>query len=219
MKKSKIFEVYEDRGRFFTKNKVPGQQVYDEILRKDKGEEFREWNPYRSKICSALKKGTQNIFIRNDSIILYLGASTGTTVSHLSDMLTNGFIFAVDLAPRVLRDLYFLAETRTNIAPILADASKPESYIERISAVDIIFQDIAQKNQVEIFLKNINSFLVSNGYAIIAVKARSIDVTAQPKKIFNQVKAQLEESLTIIDTKDLSPFQKDHILYICKKKD
>jgi fibrillarin-like pre-rRNA processing protein len=134
-------------------------------------------------------------------------------------MLTNGFIFAVDLAPRVLRDLYFLAETRTNIAPILADASKPESYIERISAVDIIFQDIAQKNQVEIFLKNINSFLVSNGYAIIAVKARSIDVTAQPKKIFNQVKAQLEESLTIIDTKDLSPFQKDHILYICKKKD
>tara|TARA_Y100000310_G_C20700057_1_gene828923 strand:+ start:2511 stop:3167 length:657 start_codon:yes stop_codon:yes gene_type:complete len=218
MKPSNIFEVYEDRGKIFTKNLAPGIQVYEEKLVKDKSIEYREWIPHKSKLASFLKKGAKNIFMRKDSVILYLGSSTGTTVSHVSDIAHEGFIFALDSAPRVIRDLYFVAESRPNIAPILADANHPETYKERVSAVDIVFQDISQKNQVDIFLKNINTYLIKGGYALLAIKARSIDVTAKPAKIFAQVRTQLESALTIIDAKDLSPFQKDHMLFVCKKR-
>ena len=147
-----------------------------------------------------------------------MGSASGTTVSHVSDIVGNdGLIFAVDLAPRVMRDLIFLCYKRKNIAPVLADANKLDILKERISAVDSIYQDVAQKNQVEIFLKNIGMFLKDSGYALLAVKARSIDVTRQPKQIFREVRERLEKELTIIDYRELEPFQKDHCMFICRK--
>ena len=89
---------------------------------------------------------------------------------------------------------------------------------ERVSATDVIYQDVAQKNQVEIFLKNVNIFLKNGGYGMLALKARSIDVTKNPKQIFREVKEKLEKFLTIIDYRELDPFQKDHCMFICKKK-
>ena len=101
---------------------------------------------------------------------------------------------------------------------MLADANKPDELKQRISAVDVIYQDVAQKNQIEIFLKNIGLFLKNEGYALLAVKARSIDVTKQPKQIFNEVTEKLEKELKIIDYREIEPFQKDHCMFICKKK-
>ncbi len=218
MRPSRIFEVFEDQNKLFTRNLVPGVRVYDELLRTEQGIEYREWSPMRSKLAACIMNGCGNIFFRKDSVVLYLGSSTGTTVSHVSDIASGGFVFAVDIAPRVMRELIFLAEKRPNIAPILADAAHPESFMARLSAVDILYQDIAQKDQVKIFLKNINAFLVPGGYAFLAVKARSIDVTRKPGAIFNEVKAVLEKELVIVDSRDLAPFQKDHKMFICKKK-
>ena len=219
MKASKIFEVYEDnRENLYTVNLTPGRKVYWERLVKDKNQEFRSWDPKRSKLAATILKGSPDVGIRKNNVVLYLGASTGTTVSHISDIVgKGGFIFALDFAPLVVRNLVFVAEQRKNIAPILADANRPEKYADKVSQVDIIYQDIAQKNQLEIFLKNINLFLKKDGFALLAVKARSIDVSRKPRVIFSELRQRLEKEIKIIDSRVLEPYQLDHIMFICKK--
>lgn len=221
--KSKFYEIYEERDRkrnLFTKNLVPGKQVYGERLITENGIEYREWNPFKSKPAAAILKGMNQFGLKPESIVLYLGAASGTTVSHFSDIVgKSGMIFALDFAPRVVRDLVSLCEARPNIAPLLEDAKKPETYKDKIiHPVDFVFQDIAQKNQAEIFLKNVEMFLKKGGYCLLAVKARSVDITKKPGKIFNDVKAMLREKLEIVDYRELDPFEKDHALFVCKKR-
>lgn len=219
---SKIFEVYESMGRkrkLFTKNLDPGNKVYGEYLVDERGVEYREWNPGKSKIGAVILKGAQNIGIRKGSSVLYLGSASGTTVSHVSDMIgKEGIVFAVDLSATVMRDLLFLCERRENIIPILESASHINELAKRVCLVDVLFQDIAQRDQVNIFLNNMDAFVKDGGYGLLAVKARSIDVTARPKSIFAQVKSQLEKRVTIIDFRELDPFQKDHCMFIVKRK-
>ena len=220
--KSNIFEVYESHGKrkqLYTMSLVPQHSVYGERFIEEDGIEYREWDASKSKLASSILKGSPNIGIRKNDVVLYLGSASGTTVSHVSDIVGNGgLVFAVDIAPRVMRDLIFLSYKRKNISPILADSNKTDLLKERVSAVDVLYQDVAQKHQVEIFLKNIDLFLKKSGYALLALKARSIDVTKHPKIIFKEVKERLEKSLTIIDYRELEPFQKDHCMFICKKK-
>ena len=222
IKQSRIFEVFEERrGKrsvLLTKNLTPGKTVYDEMLVREKGIEYREWNPQKSKLAAAILKGTQNTGIRQGSVVLYLGAASGTTASHVSDMVgEKGFVFALDFAPRVVRDLVFVCEERKNMTPLMFDANQPQEYKDKITQVDIVYQDVAQKNQAEIFLKNIDMFLKKGGYALLAVKARSIDVTRNPKQVFNEVREKLEKHINIIDYRLLDPFEKDHCMFICKK--
>jgi len=221
MKSSKIFEVYEDnRKRLFTINLTPRKKVYGERLIKEKGVEYRSWDAKKSKLAATILKGSLNIGIRKNDVVLYLGAASGTTVSHVSDIVgKEGFVFALDFAPRVLRQLVFVAEERKNIAPIFADANRPETYAGKISQADVVYQDVSQKNQLDIFLKNINLFLKKGGYALLAVKARSIDVARKPKAIFNEIKEKLEREIKIIDYRTLEPFEEDHCLFICKNKE
>ncbi len=219
-RKEKIFEIHRDkRIIFLTKNLAPGKVVYGEKVLVEDAEEYRFWEPKSSKLCAALHKGLKNIFLKQGDAVLYLGASTGTTVSHVSDIIGNeGLVFAVEISPTTCRELVFLAEDRVNIAPILADANKPELYLSKISKVDWLYQDIAQKNQTEIFLKNSKLFLKDQGYAILALKARSINFAKEPQKIFEETKQQLQKEFEIIDEIKLEPFQKDHCLFVCRKK-
>ena len=223
IQKARIFEVFQlkqgSRKSLLTKNAYKGNTVYGERVRIEGNDEYREWDAFKSKLCATIHKGSPNIGIRKDDVVLYLGCATGTTVSHVSDIVgKKGLIFAVDIAPKVMRNMIFVAEKRDNIVPILADANNTKELAPRISAVDVLFQDIAQKNQLSIFLKNVDLFLKPGGYALLAVKARSIDVTRKPKKIFNEVKAELEKNLEIIDQRTLEPFQLDHCMFICMQK-
>ena len=218
IKPGKIFEVYQDRNCLYTKNLTPGKTFFVERTVTQDNTEYREWDPRRSKLAAAILKGCTNTFIRKGSIVLYLGAAHGYTPSFISDIIGNdGFIFALDNSSRVVRDLVFLAKERENIAPILADANHPETYIKKIPQVDIIYQDIAQRNQAEIFLKNSELFLKPGGYALIAVKARSIDITQKPKKLFNEVRILLDKKMKVIDFRILDPFERDHCFIIAKK--
>lgn len=222
MKQFKNFiGVYErpkgNRFSLLTKSLVPGKRVYGENLRREKGVEYREWDPNRSKLAAALMKGISQIGIKENDYVLYLGAASGTTPSHISDIIgKNGFIYAIDFAPRVVRDLTFLAEDRKNIAPMLADASKPETYYKNISEVDVIYQDIAQREQAEIFLSNFR-FLKKDGFALLCVKARSVDVAMKPKQVFKEMREKLEKEVKIVDYRELDPFEKDHCIFVCKK--
>ncbi|MBS3100734.1 fibrillarin-like rRNA/tRNA 2'-O-methyltransferase [Candidatus Woesearchaeota archaeon] len=222
IRQSGLFEVYESsekRRQLYTVNLVQGQKAYDEKLVMQDGTEYREWDAFKSKLAATILKGSPNTGLRKNAVALYLGSASGTTVSHVSDIVgSEGLVFAVDIAPRVMRDLIFLCYKRKNIAPILADANKTDLLKERICTVDAVYQDVAQKNQVEIFLKNVDLFLKNGGYALLTVKARSIDVTKNPKQIFKEVKEKLEKTLTIIDYRELQPFQKDHCMFICKKR-
>jgi len=219
--KQKFPRVFEQRkGKrklLYTRNLTPGETVYSErTVIKDKTE-FREWDPHKSKLAAAMIKGLSQLnFVEGDTI-LYLGSSTGTTVSHVSDIVGDeGVVFALDSAPRVMRELVFLARKRNNIVPILADASHPAEYFHKVKLSNFMYQDIAQRQQAEIFLDNIK-LLKNGGFAILCVKARSIDITKKPSVVFTEVRKKLEEHVTIVDKRILSPFQKDHIMFVCKK--
>ena len=219
MRQTKLKGVFSPGKGIYTKNLVKGKKVYGEKLVKDGGDEYREWNPLKSKLGAAIVKGATQIGMMEGKTVLYLGAASGTTVSHVSDIIgKDGFVFALDFAPVVVKDLVFLADDRKNLAPILADANRPSTYADKVFSVDTIFMDIAQKDQVGIFLKNVDMFLKKNGTALLAVKARSIDVTKKPKLIFRDVRNELEKRMIIVDYRELAPFEKDHCLFVCKKK-
>ena len=200
-----------------TENLVRGQSVYKERLVKKKGKEYRLWNPKRSKIGAALQKGMKIPF-GESWLTLYLGVASGTTASHISDIIKRGMIYGVDPAPRVLREFLLLSETRTNLIPIFGNANHPESYRHVVPEVDFIIQDVAQPNQSQIFLKNAELYLKKGGLAFVAVKSRSIDVTLPPKKVFTQFKQEISDMFEIISEKKLEPYQKDHLALLLRKK-
>ena len=199
---------------FATKNRTKGLSLFGEKLLEDG--EYRLWEPEESKLAAAIRNNLKETFIKPDDIILYLGASTGTTTSYISDMLSTGIIFAVDSALRVVRDLALMAEKRDNIAPILCDANNTEELSKRICEVDYIYQDVSQRNQIQIFLKNIEMFLKPKGYAILCLKARSIDFKRQPTDIFKEAEEELNKSLTIVQKISLEPYQKGHMMFVCQ---
>ncbi len=205
--------IFEQNGKLFT----PGEALFSEETAKIEGTRYREWQVTRSKLAAAIAKGLK-IEISRESTILYLGAAHGYTPSFISQICDKGKIFAVEFAPRVARELVILSEKIKNILPIVADANQPASYYHLAGAADIVYQDIAQRNQVEILVKNCNMFLKREGIAMIAIKARSIDVAEKPAKIFADVKRQLEENFRIIDYRNLEPMQKDHAFFVCRKR-
>ncbi|MFA6888724.1 MAG: fibrillarin-like rRNA/tRNA 2'-O-methyltransferase [Candidatus Woesearchaeota archaeon] len=211
--------IYKEQSKkgtsFWTKNLLPGQSVYDEKLIMDG--KYRQWSVQKSKLGAALAKGLKLLPVKKGDVVLYVGASTGTTVSHVSDIVGyEGMVFAVELSFFMLRRLVFLAEKRKNIAPILADANHPETYMPLVCEADFVFQDIAQKNQVAIFLKNLK-FLKPGKKAILSVKAKTIDVCADPRTVYEKVKMQLEKEVKVIWSVRLDPFEKDHAIFVVEK--
>ena len=171
---------------------------------------YREWIPYRSKLAAVFLKNYTVNFKPNWKI-LYLGAASGTTVSHLADIVDNGIIYAVEYSAKPFSKFLELAKERKNIIPILEDASKPWRYSGIVERVDFVYQDIAQKNQIEIFKLNSRIFLKKGGEGMIMVKARSIDSTVEPSKVFDRVVKELSEDFKILKYDSLEPFHKDHI--------
>ncbi|MDD2678968.1 MAG: fibrillarin-like rRNA/tRNA 2'-O-methyltransferase [Candidatus Nanoarchaeia archaeon] len=214
MKKTNYNNVFREGNDYYTKSLIkPAKSVYGEKIIG----EYREWVGKRSKLGAALHKNLRTFAFKKESTVLYLGASSGTTCSHLSDIVVNGMIFGVDLAPRIFYKFIELSKERKNLFPILADANRMEEY-EFIPKCDVIFQDIAQKDQVRIFINNCEKFLKNDGIAYLSVKSRSIDVTKKPMHIFEAVKNKLKEKFIIIEERGLQPYEKDHELFVVKKK-
>ena len=198
-----------------TLNLVKSIDVYGEKLVKYDGEEYRVWDPFRSKLAGALRNGLTDLPVMNKSKVLYIGASTGTTVSHISDIIgINGLIFAVESSSRVARELLEnLASKRENVVPILEDARKPRSYFSVFGTVDVLYCDIAQPDQTEIAIANCFVYLKPNGALLLVVKTRSINVLLNPKTVITQEAKKLENSkFRIKQIIDLEPFDKDHAL-------
>lgn len=219
MRPLKLAGCFEDRDFLWTKNRVPGTKVYGEKLRLRGGVEYRHWNPYRSKMGALAKRDPGAPWIDPQADVLYLGASSGTTVSHLSDILTgDATLYAVEFSARSVRDLLWNIEPRDNVVPILDDAGQPARYAPYIDRpVGALVQDVAQRHQVDIFLRNI-PFLAPGGQGFLFVKARSIDVARPLNEIYNDVAERLRGAgLKIVRAIDLEPFEKDHRAFIVQK--
>ena len=179
-KHPKFFNVFmsgpKEKSRLYTRNKDRGNRVYGEKLIIYKENEYREWDPFRSKLAALILENPINNFITDDLNCLYLGASSGTTISHLSDIVTDGIIYGVEFAERSIRQLIQNTSRRKNIIPIFADVRYPDKYAKSIfSKIDLIYQDVSQPNQAEIALNNSNYYLSDKGLLVLAVKSQSID--------------------------------------------
>ena len=204
---------------YCTKNMTPGKKVYDEKIIRRSGGEFRVWDPTKSKLGAAIYKGLRNVPIFNGMKILYLGISTGTTASHISDMIgADGLIYGVEFSSRSVRDLVPLSKKRKNIIPLLGDARTPEKWTHLIEKVDLIYEDVAQPDQSDILIRNAKIFLKKGGSVMIAIKARSINVATNPMEIFANERKKLETYFTISDAINLNPLEKDHIFFVAKVK-
>ncbi|MEM4267036.1 MAG: fibrillarin-like rRNA/tRNA 2'-O-methyltransferase, partial [Candidatus Nanoarchaeia archaeon] len=163
-----------------------------------------------SKLIAAQKNGLR-IPIKKRDVILYLGASHGVTARIISKMVgPHGFVFCLDISPKPMMHLVKVCEAEENMAPLLFDANRPELYKKHVPKVDVIYQDVAQKNQVEILKKNVDIFLKDYGYAILVLKTKSVDVVADKEKILKLVLAELKKFLDVVDYVDLSPYHKEH---------
>src|SRR5574337_503714 len=178
----------EGEKRLATINLVPGNQVYREKLVKIGDEEFRAWDPYRSKLGAAIMNGLEFLPIVRKSKVLYLGVSTGTTASHVSDIVgPNGIVFAVEHSSRVARDfLERVASFRSNIVPILQDARSPKEYFKK------------------------------GGYIMLVVKTRSIDVTREPSQVIRSEAKKLSANFEIVQEINLEPYEGDHGMIVAK---
>lgn len=202
--------VYRIKGRLTTLNSSPGFRVYDEKLVKKGGDEYRVWDPQRSKLAAAILNGLKEFPFRQRSNVLYLGASSGTTASHLADICSDGLIYCVEFSRRMMRELLHVSSQKGNMIPILADAKKPTQYMHLVGSVDIIYQDVAQAKQAEILLRNTEAF--SPRYGMLAIKSRSINAVRSPKQVFREETEKLKERFEILQRIDLRPYDKDHLL-------
>lgn len=219
MQVNKIGEnVYQVDNNIATVNLRPGFQVYQEKLLEYEDMELRLWNPRRSKLAASIIKGLHTFPFKKDSKVLYLGASAGTTPSHISDICTEGRIYSVEFSPTMMRDFIDVSSKRENLLPILGDATRPSNYQHLVEKVDVIYSDVAQSTQTKLFLDNFRIFSKEDTVGILMIKARSIDVTMKPNDIFKQEKKHLKEGgLKVVEEIKLDPYEKDHIAFVCEK--
>lgn len=205
--------VFRDGTKLYTVNAVPGTPVYGEQLIEVDGTEYRYWDPQRSKLAAAILLGGRMFHIDRGTRVLYLGAASGTTASHVSDIVVDGIVHCVEVSERSFRDLVYLCEARKNMIPHLADANRPENYSHEIEGVELVYQDVAQRNQVEIFVRNMAAFEAEHG--ILMLKSRSVNVNKEPGAVYEQVELELVgRGFRVADSIRLDRYSKDHACFV-----
>ena len=188
-----------------------GEPVYGEPT--DDG--WRLWDARRSKLGAMLEHG-MDVGLDGGDGVLYLGAASGTTVSHVADFA--GPTYAVEFAARPARDLLDVARDRDRLFPLLKDARKAETYAHVVeSDLDAIVQDVATRGQARVAAEN-RRFLAADGRLVAAVKARSEDVTGDPGDVFDAVLDELGERYEVLETERLEPFHDDHLGVVARPR-
>jgi fibrillarin-like pre-rRNA processing protein len=204
--------VYRDGRELFTVNRNPGTKVYGESLVTVDGVEYRAWDPFRSKLAAFLLKGAPPELLGVPRTVLYLGAAHGTTVSHLSDLWPEATIFAIEKSPTSFARLLALARSRPGLVPILADAQLPERYQADVGGADLLYQDIAQRNQAGIFVENVRACLVPRGRGILMLKVRSVTQQRPTAAVVQEARSKLSAArLSVSYEAPLAPFSREHV--------
>ena len=218
-----IYQITLEDGtqRLATKNLTPGRSVYGERLLRNEGTEYRVWDAFRSKLAAAILRELKTVPIKPDHKVLYLGAASGTTASHVSDIIgEKGHVYCVEFASRSIRELVNnVCGYRLNMSPFLADARFPEKYAMFIPGkVDCIYCDIAQPEQAKVLADNADVFLKPQGWVMLAVKAQSIDVTREPTEVYQQEARVLKNrGFDVKEVVRLEPYDKAHAMIIAQR--
>ena len=176
---------------------------------------WRAWDVRRSKL-GAMLATEMDVGLAGGDRVLYLGAASGTTVGHVADFA--GPTYAIEFAARPMRDLLDVATARENLFPLLADARRPETYAHVVeSGLDAVIQDVATRGQARVAATN-RQFLHEDGRLVLAVKARSEDVTRDPTAVFEDVCTELERTYEILETERLEPFHVDHLAVVARPR-
>jgi len=219
---SAIYQVTLEDGaqRLATRNLTPGRNVYGERLVRFEGVEYRVWDAFRSKFAAAILKNLKTVPIKPNHRVLYLGAASGTTASHVSDIVgEKGYVYCVEFASRSLRELVNnVCVYRLNMSPILEDARFPERYEMFMGGnVDDVYCDIAQPEQAKILADNADLFLKRSGRVMIAVKAQSIDVTKEPSEVYkHEIKVLQNRGFRIEEVVHLEPYDIAHAMIVAQ---
>ncbi len=218
MKAEELFDgVYKVDGKLATLNLAKGSRVYDEELVGIKDKEYRLWNPYRSKLAAAMLNGMREMHIGRDQNVLYLGAASGTTASHVSDIVgSKGMVYCIEISERSVRDLMKVCEARQNMLPMLQDARNTEAYSDDVGTCDVLYQDIAARDQADILIRNA-ALLKKGGFAYVAIKSQSIDVSRNPKEVFDEFIAQIKPHYRVLERIDLAPYTRLHLFLSLQK--
>ncbi len=210
--------IFSDKSsnKLITKNLIPWMDVKNENSLRISNQVYRIWDPFHSKLAAMILKGS-SLSIKKDSCILYLGAANGTTVSHISDIVPHGCVFAVEISMRAMKDLLEVSNHRRNLIPIFADARNPESYRNMFTNVDFVYQDIAQRDQAVIAIRNAQMYLKKNGLLILMIKAKSIDSIKKSDDIINSEIRKINDIFTVIERISLEPFHKNHVAVVAQK--
>ncbi|KAI5810250.1 fibrillarin [Peziza echinospora] len=226
-----VFVAHGKEDMLVTKNLTPGEAVYGEkrisvetpldasAITDDKTmakTEYRVWNPFRSKLAAGILGGLDEIYIKPGAKVLYIGAASGTSVSHVADIVgPTGLVYAVEFSHRSGRDLINMAKKRTNVIPIIEDARMPMKYRMLVGMVDCVFADVAQPDQARIVGLNCHLFLKDKGGVVISIKANCIDSTAAPEAVFaREVEKMREERIKPLEQLTLEPFERDHCMVV-----
>ncbi len=218
-----IYQIVLEDGarRLATKNFAPGRSVYGERLVRVEGIEYRVWDAFRSKLAGAILKGLKTVPILTNHRVLYLGAASGTTPSHISDIVgEEGHVYCVEFAQRSLRDLVTnVVAHRSNMSPFLADARMPQKYSLFIAEkVDEVYCDIAQPEQAKVLADNADVFLKGGGWVLLAVKSQSIDVTLPPSEVYQMEATVLRNrGFRVEQVVDLEPYDIAHAMILAQK--
>jgi fibrillarin-like pre-rRNA processing protein len=220
---AEVYQVTLEDGaqRLATRNLALGRTVYGERLVRFKSMEYRVWDAFRSKLAAAILKGVQRVPIKPGHRVLYLGAASGTTASHVSDIVgEKGHVYCVEFASRSLRDLVDnVCAYRLNMSPFLEDARLPERYAMFIPGkVDVIYCDIAQPEQAKVLADDADVFLKEHGWVMLAVKAQSIDVTMEPSEVYQrEVKVLRSRGFAVEEVVQLEPYDKAHAMIVAQR--
>ena len=179
------------------------------LLQIRKDDRWVVWNPYHSKLSAYLVAGGKNWPFMKNSKILYLGSAEGNTINYLSEICRSNSITAIEISPVAMAELLVLARKKDNIIPCLCDAHFPEKYRVQANNPEIIYQDIAQNDQVDIFIRNCEYFKPRQAFLMLKTRSmakRDIDV-------FNTTEKRLNEIFGRVECVNISKWAKGHSAY------
>lgn len=213
----------------WTRNAVRGVSVRGERRKTDARIEWRAWDPSRSKVAAALLRTANDpshLLPETGSTCLYLGASFGSTVSHIHDQVCgagnhhSGQVVAVEIAPRAMRDLSELARHRPGLVPVLGDARQPQTVAPYIrSKADWMHQDLSIADQAKTFVRMAGVFLSPGGTGLLSLKAaseRSSDGD-DDSRFAKAARILRESDLDVIERIDLKGLEEQHVVFHVRK--
>ncbi len=203
-----------DRTELFTEAVGMPPPVYGERWVDTGARSYRSFEPGRSKLSAGIVHDWAGPIPAEGERWLYLGAASGTTASHIADLVgPSGRVYALERSPRPFARLLALAERWPNLLPILADAREPRTYAPLVPAVDGVYADIAQPDQVEIVRRNAELYLGrAGGSVLFALKTASMGRDRDASAHLAAAEREIAAGVDLAPSVRLDPFHKGHYL-------